>query len=99
MVAHREQAILAQRLIADTCKKQAIKPEQLVIHADRGPSMTSKPVAFLLCGRKGMENTQFIAAGRAFENLPGSHKIYLQKIWRCDKHHPGNFCYSYWKWD
>lgn len=48
MVAHREQAILAQRLIADTCKKQAIKPEQLVTHADRGSSMTSKPVAFLL---------------------------------------------------
>src|SRR5574337_1657835 len=48
MVAHREQAILAQRLIADSCKKQAIKPEQLVIHADRGSSMTSKPVAVLL---------------------------------------------------
>ena len=48
MVAHREQAGLAQRLIADSCQKQAIKPEQLVIHADRGSSMTSKPVAFLL---------------------------------------------------
>lgn len=48
MVAHREQAALAQRLIADSCQKQAIKPEQLVIHADRGASMTSKPVAFLL---------------------------------------------------
>lgn len=48
MVAHREQAVLAQRLIADSCQKQAIKPEQLVIHADRGSSMTSKPVAFLL---------------------------------------------------
>jgi len=48
MVAHREQAVLAQRLIADTCQKQVIKPEQLAIHADRGSSMTSKPVAFLL---------------------------------------------------
>ena len=48
MVAHREQAILAQRLVADSCEKQTIKPEQLVIHADRGSSMTSKPVAFLL---------------------------------------------------
>ena len=48
MVAHREQAVLAQRLIADSCQKQAIKPEQLVIHADRGSSMTSRPVAFLL---------------------------------------------------
>lgn len=48
MVAHCEQAVLAQRLIADTCDKQAIKPEQLVIHADRGSSMRSKQVAFLL---------------------------------------------------
>ena len=48
MVAHREQAVLAQRLIAETCQKQAIEPKQLVIHADRGSSMTSKPVAFLL---------------------------------------------------
>ena len=48
MVAFREQAALAQRLIADTCQKQAIKPKQLVIHADRGSSMKSKPVAFLL---------------------------------------------------
>ena len=39
---------MAQRLIADTCQKQVIKPEQLAIHADRGSSMTSKPVAFLL---------------------------------------------------
>ena len=48
MVAFREQAVLAQRLIADTCEKQEIKPGQLVIHADRGSSMKSKPVAFLL---------------------------------------------------
>ena len=41
-LAFREQAVLAQRLIADTCQKQDIKPEQLVIHADRGSSMTSK---------------------------------------------------------
>ncbi|MCP4368873.1 MAG: transposase family protein, partial [Deltaproteobacteria bacterium] len=48
MVAHCEQVVLAQRLIADTCDKQAIKSEQLVIHADRGSSMRSKQVAFLL---------------------------------------------------
>jgi len=39
---------LAQRLIEETCRKQAIQPGQLTIHADRGSSMTSKPVAFLL---------------------------------------------------
>ena len=39
---------LAEKLIADTCAKQGIGPGQLAIHADRGSSMTSKPVAFLL---------------------------------------------------
>jgi putative transposase len=48
MVAHRESAALAERLIAATCEKQAIPPGQLTIHADRGTSMTSKPVALLL---------------------------------------------------
>lgn len=48
MVAHREQDALAKRLIEDSCVKQCIEPDQLVIHADRGPSMTSKVVAHLL---------------------------------------------------
>jgi putative transposase len=48
MVGTRESAALAQRLIAETCAKQQITPGQLAIHADRGSSMTSKPVAFLL---------------------------------------------------
>jgi putative transposase len=48
MVAHREQAALAERLIAETIAKQGIPAGQLTIHADRGSSMTSKPVAFLL---------------------------------------------------
>jgi putative transposase len=48
MVAHRELAALARKLIDETIKKQSIQPGQLVIHADRGSSMTSKPVAFLL---------------------------------------------------
>lgn len=30
-----------------------------------------------LCNRVGMEKTQFIAAGRAFENLPNTHQIHL----------------------
>lgn len=32
-----------------------------------------------LCARKGMEATQFIAAGRAFENLAGSNQIPLMR--------------------
>ena len=48
MVAHRESAEMARKLIQDTCSKQQIGHGQLTIHADRGSSMTSKPVAFLL---------------------------------------------------
>jgi len=48
MVAHREFAALARKLIAETCEKQMIQPDQLLIHADRGSSMTSKPVALLM---------------------------------------------------
>jgi putative transposase len=47
-VAYREQASIAERLIAATCERQGIEPGQLTIHADRGSSMTSKPVAFLM---------------------------------------------------
>ena len=48
MVAHRESAALARRLIEATCRKQAIEPGQLTIHADRGGSMRSKSLALLL---------------------------------------------------
>jgi putative transposase len=48
MVATRESKVLARKLIAATCKKQGIQPGQLTLHADRGSSMKSKPVAFLL---------------------------------------------------
>jgi hypothetical protein len=48
MVATRESAALAEKLIAATCAKQGIGRGQLSIHADRSSSMTSKPVALLL---------------------------------------------------
>jgi putative transposase len=48
MVADGESAELAKRLIGDTCEKEKIQPGELTIHADRGSSMTSKPVAFLM---------------------------------------------------
>ena len=48
MAAHRESASLANQLIEETCLRQEIDKGQLTIHADRGSSMTSKSVAFLL---------------------------------------------------
>ena len=48
LLARAERALLAERLLADTIRKQQVEPHTLVIHADRGSSMASKPVAFLL---------------------------------------------------
>ncbi len=56
MVAYRESAQLAKRLIEQTLERQGIEPGKLTLHADRGSSMTSKPVAFLLA-EVGVTNT------------------------------------------
>jgi putative transposase len=38
LLARQEAAALAKVLIAESCERQHIGPEQLTIHADRGPS-------------------------------------------------------------
>jgi putative transposase len=48
MVAERDSATLAQRLIAQTCERQGVERGQLTIHADRGAAMIAKSVALLL---------------------------------------------------
>ena len=48
MVAQRESATLAVELIRQSCQREGIDRDQLTVHADRGPSMRSKPVACLL---------------------------------------------------
>jgi len=48
MLASRENADLAKRLIRETIEKQRVDSKNLVIHSDRGPSMTSHTVAQLM---------------------------------------------------
>lgn len=48
LVADAESKTLATHFIEETYKKQGIVAGQLTLHADRGASMKSKPVAFLL---------------------------------------------------
>ena len=48
MLARSERAKLAEALLADSMAQQRVIPAELTIHADRGTSMASKPVAFLL---------------------------------------------------
>jgi putative transposase len=48
MIAKQESAELAEKLIAETCAKQGIEEDQLILHSDRGSAMRSKTVTDLL---------------------------------------------------
>jgi putative transposase len=48
MIADRESSALAKVLLKNTIREQGADPTKLTIHADRGSSMKSKPVAFML---------------------------------------------------
>ena len=48
MLARRESAALAQRLLREAFARERIEEGGLILHADRGPSMTSKEVSQLL---------------------------------------------------
>jgi len=50
LLAERESAALAKRLIEETIEKQGVAEEELTLHSDRGPSMRSGTVAQLLAG-------------------------------------------------
>lgn len=47
MVAMRQTATLAQKLIEESCRKQGIEPGQLTLHADHGSPMIAKSTAQL----------------------------------------------------
>ena len=48
LLADRESSTLAVELIRQSCRREGVKRGDLTVHADRGSSMRSKPVAFLL---------------------------------------------------
>lgn len=48
LLASRENADLARRLIRDSIEKQNVEPDQLTIHSDRGAAMKSHTVAQLM---------------------------------------------------
>ena len=48
LLADRESSTLAVELIRQSCQREGIRRDELTVHADRGSSMRSKPVAFLL---------------------------------------------------
>ena len=102
MIAYRESAELAKRLIEHTCRKQNISPGQLTVHADRGSSMKSKPVALLLADL-GVLKTH--SRPHVCDDNP-----YSESQFRTLKYRPGfpdrfgsiedarGFCQSFFRW-
>ena len=102
MIAYRESAELAKRLIDHSCRKQLIAPGQLTIHADRGSSMKSKPVALLLADL-GVTKTH--SRPHVSDDNP-----YSESQFRTLKYRPGfpdrfgsiedarGFCQSFFRW-
>jgi putative transposase len=80
MVAHREAAALAERLLADTIAKQGVEAGQLAVHADRGTWMTSKPVAMLLADLG-------VTKSHSRPHVPDDNP-YSESQFKTLKHHP-----------
>ena len=57
MIAAQESGELAEKLIGETCAKQGIERDQLILHSDRGSAMRSKTVKELLKAL-GVEKSQ-----------------------------------------
>jgi len=102
MIAHRESSELAKRLIEHSCRAQNIAPGQLTVHADRGSSMKSKPVALLLADL-GVTKTH--SRPHVSDDNP-----YSESQFRTLKYRPGfpdrfgsiedarGFCQSFFRW-
>jgi putative transposase len=102
MIADRELAALAKRLIEETIAKQGVNPKGLTIHADRGSSMTSKPVALLLAD---------LGVTKSHSRPHGSNdNCYSESQFKTLKYRPGfpdrfgsiqdarAFCLSFFRW-
>jgi len=56
MIAPQESAALARELVQQTCEKQEIQKDELILHSDRGAPMVAKSLALLL-GDLGVTKT------------------------------------------
>ncbi len=102
MVADRENTALASRLIQESCDKQDVVPDQLVLHSDRGSPMTSKGTAQLLAD---LGVTRSLSRPRVSDDNPFSEAQF-----KTLKYHPGfpgrfagieeakTFCRSFLPW-
>jgi len=102
MLADRENANLAGRLIEETCCKHEVKPQILTLHSDRGSPMTAKCTAQLLAD---LGVTQSLSRPRVSDDNPFSEAQF-----KTLKYHPGfpgrfasqeaavSYCRSFFPW-
>ncbi|HJO25078.1 MAG TPA: IS3 family transposase, partial [Myxococcota bacterium] len=102
MLADRENATLASRLIEETCSKYEVKPQVLTLHSDRGSPMTAKCTAQLLAD---LGVTQSLSRPRVSDDNPFSEAQF-----KTLKYHPGfpgrfegqevatGYCRSFFPW-
>jgi putative transposase len=80
MLATREAASLAERLLAEAIAAQQVEADTLTVHADRGTSMTSKPVAMLLADLG-------VTRSHSRPHVPDDNP-YSESQFKTLKHHP-----------
>jgi putative transposase len=102
MVAAREAASLAERLLAEVIAAQSVAADQLSVHADRGTSMTSKPVAMLLADLG-------VTKSHSRPHVPDDNP-FSESQFKTLKHHPAfpdrfgsiqdarSFCQGFFRW-
>jgi len=102
MVADREGKELARQFISETCAKQQILPGQLTLHADRGSSMKSKPVALMLADL-GVTKTH--SRPHVSDDNPFSESQFKTLKYRPEfpdrfgsLHHARRFCQDFFPW-
>ncbi len=102
MHAPRESAALAHELIAATCDHEEIEPGQLTLHADRGTSMRSKPVAMLLAD---LSVTKSLSRPHVSDDNPHSESQFKTLKYRPDFparfdsiEHARAFCQGFFAW-
>ena len=102
LIALRESAELAEQLIAETVARQAIEPGTLTLHADRGASMRSKPVAALLAD---LEITKSHSRPHVSDDNPYSESQFKTMKYRPDFperfgciEDAREFCQSFFPW-
>jgi putative transposase len=102
LLANRESATLAKRLIEETCKKEGIEPGCLTLHADRGASMKSKTLAQLLAD---LAVTKTHSRPHVSNDNPFSESQFKTMKYRPEfpdrfgsQEHGLSFCRSYFDW-